>query len=76
MNAIVNILKFIGFTVGSVVVRKGYNWLTEDVDPVPGTKEFGIEYRKVETRYKRLRRKYESYIESNKRAIKDRNTTS
>jgi len=76
MNVIVNILKFIGFTVGSVVVRKGYNWLTEDVDPVPGTKEFGIEYRKAETRYKRLRRKYESYIKSNKYIAKDSDHTS
>ena len=40
MNGLINIVKFIGFTVGSVVVRKTYNWLTEDVDPVPGTKEF------------------------------------
>ena len=43
MNGLINIVKFIGFTVGSVVIRKTHNWLTEDVDPVPGTKEFAQE---------------------------------
>ena len=76
MNGLINIIKFVGFTIGSVVVRKGYNWLTEDVDPVPGTKEFAQEYRQVEIKYKRLRRKYESYIKGNKRIAKDSNHTS
>ena len=76
MNGLINFIKFVGFTIGSVVVRKGYNWLTEDVDPVPGTKEFDQEYRQVEIKYKRLRRKYESYIKSNKRIAKDPDHTS
>ena len=76
MNGLINIIKFVGFTIGSVVVRKGYNWLTEDVDPVPGTKEFAQEYRQVEIKYKRLRRKYESYIKSSKYIAKDSNHTS
>ena len=48
MNAIINMLKFVGFTLGSVLVRKGYNWLVEDVDPKPGTKEFARELRDTE----------------------------
>ena len=76
MNAIVNMLKFVGFTLGSVLVRKGYNWLVEDVDPRPGTKEFAKELRDTEIKYKRLRRKYESYIKSNKRIAKDSDHTS
>jgi len=66
MNAMLNIVKFVGFTLGSVVIRKTYNWLTEDVDPEPGTKEFAKELRETEIKYKRLRRKYESYCKSNK----------
>ena len=75
MNGLINIVKFIGFTVGSVVIRKTYNWLTEDVDPVPGTKEFAREYRQAEIKYKRLRRKYESYIKSNKYIAKNSDDT-
>ena len=71
MNPLINIVKFIGFTLGSVVIRKTYNWLTEDVDPEPGTKEFGRELRMTEIKYKRLRRKYESYIKSNKYIAKN-----
>ena len=66
MNAMLNIVKFVGFTLGSVVIRKTYNWLTEDVDPEPGTREFAKELRETEVKYKRLRRKYESYCKSNK----------
>lgn len=75
MNPLINILKFVGFTLGSVVIRKTYNWLTEDVDPEPGTKEFGRELRMTEIKYKRLRRKYESYIKSNKYIAKNSDDT-
>jgi len=75
MNPLINIVKFIGFTLGSVVIRKTYNWLTEDVDPEPGTKEFGRELRMTEIKYKRLRRKYESYIKSNKYIAKNSDDT-
>jgi hypothetical protein len=75
MNGLINIVKFIGFTVGSVVIRKTYNWLTEDVDPVPGTREFAQEYRQTEIKYKRLRRKYESYSKSIKHIAKDSDDT-
>lgn len=66
MHVVLNIVRFVGFTLGSVVIRKTYNWLTEDVDPEPGTKEFARELRETEIKYKRLRRKYESYRKSNK----------
>mgnify|MGYP003112491366 CR=1 FL=1 len=75
MNPLINIIKFVGFTLGSVVIRKTYNWLTEDVDPEPGTKEFGRELRMTEMKYKRLRRKYESYIKSNKYIAKNSDDT-
>ena len=75
MNAIFNIVKFVGFTLGSVLVRKTYNWLVEDVDPTPGTKEFAKELRESEIKYKRLRRKYESYIKSNKHVAKNSDDT-
>ena len=75
MNPLINIIKFVGFTLGSVVIRKTYNWLTEDVDPEPGTKEFGRELRITEMKYKRLRRKYESYIKSNKYIAKNSDDT-
>ena len=75
MNPLINIIKFVGFTLGSVVIRKTYNWLTEDVDPEPGTKEFGRELRMTEIKYKRLRRKYESYIKSNKYIAKNSDDT-
>ena len=75
MNAIFNIVKFVGFTLGSVLVRKTYNWLVEDVDPQPGTREFAKELRESEIKYKRLRRKYESYIKSNKHVAKNSDDT-
>jgi hypothetical protein len=43
------------------VVRKGWNWLTEDVDPIPGTKEFNSEYYQVKEKYIRLTKKKEEY---------------
>jgi hypothetical protein len=42
-------------------VRKGWNWLTADVDPIPGTKEFDDEYRQVRSKYLRLRKRKEEY---------------
>ena len=56
-ESIINIVKFVGFTLGSVVIRKTYNWLTEDVDPVPGTKEFGRELQMTEIKYKTTKEK-------------------
>jgi len=44
MNGIFNVLRFVTYTVGGLAIRKGWNWLIEDVDPIPGSKEFEDEY--------------------------------
>ena len=64
MNGIFNFVRFITYTVGAVAVRKGWNWLTADVDPIPGTKEFDDEYRQVKEKYIRLTKKKEEYNEA------------
>ena len=56
-----NVVRFVGYTLGGYALRAGYNWLTTDVDPEPGTKEFVVEYRKTYAKYKRMRRAYEAY---------------
>ena len=61
MNGLYNVIRFITYTIGGVAIRKGWNWLTEDVDPIPGTKEFDDEYRQVRNRYLRLRKQKEDY---------------
>ena len=61
MNGLYNIIRFITYSIGGIAVRKGWNWLTEDVDPIPGTKEFDDEYRQVRNRYLRLRKQKEEY---------------
>ena len=61
MNGIFNFVRFITYTVGAVAVRKGWNWLTADVDPIPGTKEFDDEYRQIRSKYLRLRKRKEEY---------------
>lgn len=63
-----NIIKFIGYTFGGYVLRASYNWLTKDLDPEPGTKEFAREYRKTYAKYERLRRKDDAYRKNNRRS--------
>lgn len=75
MNVIFSIVRFVTYSVGAIAIRKTWNWLTEDVDPVPGTKEFAKEYRETYGKYQRLRRKHESYNESRKRTVQSNNTT-
>ncbi len=43
MNGIITVIRFITYTVGGIAIRKGWNWLTTDVDPIPGTNEFDDE---------------------------------
>ena len=64
MNGIFNFVRFITYSVGAVAVRKSWNWLTADVDPIPGTKEFDDEYRQVKEKYIRLTKKKEEYNEA------------
>ena len=64
MNGIFNFVRFITYSVTAVAVRKSWNWLTADVDPIPGTKEFDDEYRQVKEKYIRLTKKKEEYNEA------------
>ena len=61
MNGIFNFVRFITYSVGAVAVRKSWNWLTADVDPIPGTQEFDDEYRQIKEKYVRLTKKKEEY---------------
>ena len=61
MNGLYNVIRFITYTIGGVAIRKGWNWLTADVDPIPGTKEFDDEYRQIRSKYLRLRKRKEEY---------------
>ena len=61
MNGIFNFVRFITYTVTAVAVRKTWNWLIADVDPIPGTKEFDNEYYQVKNKYIRLTKKKEEY---------------
>ena len=64
MNTLFNIMKIAAYSIVSMTVRKGWNWLTADVDPIPGTKEFDDEYRQVKDKYIRLTKKKEEYNEA------------
>ena len=57
----VNFIRSIAYSIAAVTVRKVWNWLTEDVDPIPGTKEFDDEYRQIRSKYLRLRKRKEEY---------------
>ena len=61
MNGIFNFVRFITYTVTAITVRKTWNWLIADVDPIPGTKEFDKEYYQIKDKYIRLTRKKEEY---------------
>ena len=50
MNPLIQVFKFVTFTVLGIVTKKGWDWLTKDVDPIPGTKEFAQEYRETQTK--------------------------
>ena len=64
MNVIFNFVRFVTYSLAAVAVRKSWNWLTADVDPIPGTKEFDDEYRQVKEKYIRLTKKKEEYNEA------------
>ena len=61
MNGIFNFVRFITYSVAAVAVRKSWNWLTADVDPIPGTKEFDNEYYQVKEKYILLTKKKEEH---------------
>ena len=61
MNGIFNFVRFITYSFAAVSVRKLWNWLNTDVDPIPFTKEFDEEYTQIKDKYIRLTRKKEEY---------------
>ena len=61
MNGLFNFVKFVTYSVAAVSVRKAWNWLTEDVDPIPGTKDFDVKYNNVKNQYIRLTKKKEEH---------------
>ena len=61
MNGIFNFVRFVTYSLAAVAVRKSWNWLIADVDPIPGTKEFDDEYRQVKEKYIRLTKKKEEH---------------
>ena len=64
MNGIFNFVRFVTYSLAAVAVRKSWNWLTADVDPIPGTQEFDDEYRQDKEKYIRLTKKKEEYNEA------------
>ena len=61
MNLLLNVVRVVSYSVVGLAVRKSWNWLTADVDPIPGTKEFDDEYRQIRNKYLRLRKRKEEY---------------
>ncbi len=61
MNGIFTVIRFVTYTVGGLAIRKSWNWLIADVDPIPGTKEFDDEYYQTKNKYMRLTKKKEDY---------------
>ena len=66
MNGIINFVRFITYSVAAVTVRKAWNWLIQDVDPIPGTKEFNQEWLSTRDKYFRLRKRKEQYEKDRK----------
>ena len=67
MNGVINFVRFIAYSVAAVTVRKAWNWLTADVDPIPGTKEFDKEFYIAKEKYNRLKKKKGEYDEANRK---------
>ena len=67
MNGVINFVRFITYSVAAVAIRKGWNWLTADVDPIPGTKEFDKEFYTAKQKYNRLRKKKGEYDEASRK---------
>ena len=64
MNGIFHFIKFVCYGVGSIAIRKGWNWLTADVDPIPGTQQFDDEFYQVKKKYDRMLKKKRRYDEA------------
>ena len=64
MNFLLNIGRFVIYSVAGGAIRNAWSWLTADIDPRPGTKEFDIEYSNVKRRYYKLKKDKEEYNET------------
>ena len=67
MNGIITAIRFVTYTLGGLAIRKCWNWLNTDVDPIPFTKEFDEEYAQTKAKYIRLtklKEKHEAYRKS------------
>ena len=64
MKALFNIIKIATYTIVSMTVRKGWNWLTADVDPIPGTQQFDDEFYQTKKKYDRMLKKKRRYNEA------------
>ena len=64
MNGVFHFIKFIAYGVGGIAIRKGWNWLTADVDPIPGTQQFDEEFYQVKKKYDRMLKKKRRYDEA------------
>ena len=61
MNGIITAIRFVTYTLCGLAIRKCWNWLNTDVDPIPFTKEFDEEYAQTKAKYIRLTKKKEEY---------------
>ena len=66
MNRVFNFVRFIAYSISAVVIRKSWNWLTADVDPIPGSKEFDQEWSDTMKKVHRLRKRKEQYEKNRK----------
>lgn len=67
MNGVFTVIRFVTYTLGGLAIRKCWNWLNTDVDPIPFTKEFDEEYAQTKAKYIRLtkiKEEYEAYRKS------------
>ena len=71
MNGIFTAIRFVTYTLGGLAIRKSWNWLMTDVDPIPGTKEFDSEYYQTKDKYIRLTKKKENYDEASRAIRRD-----
>ena len=62
----INFVRFIAYSISAVVIRKSWNWLTADVDPIPGSKEFDQEWSDTMKKVHRLRKRKEQYEKNRK----------
>ena len=64
MNGIFNFVRFVTYSVSALVIRKSWNWLTADVDPIPGTQQFDDEFYQTKKKSDRMLKKKRRYDEA------------